>query len=376
MGRPHIAVIGAGAFGGWTALYLLRGGARVTLVDAWGPGNSRASSGGETRIIRGAYGPNQPYTQLAARALELWKQHQSQWKQQFFFPTGVLWMVKGDDAFERGSLPFLKDAGIIFEELVVNELSRRWPQINFENVEWGIYEPQSGYLLARASARAVVERFVSEGGEYRRAVAANRGLESGDWKSLMLSDGSALAADRYVFACGPWLGSLFPRVVGPHFVSTRQEVFFFGTPVSDSRYDEGKVPVWADHGDHFMYGIPGNQGRGFKVADDTRGSALDPTSGERVVSEDGLAAARLYIAYRFPGMKDAPVIETRVCQYENTTDHNFIIDRHPENENVWIVGGGSGHGFKHGPALGEMVAQLVLTDTTADAVYRLGRFSH
>jgi glycine/D-amino acid oxidase-like deaminating enzyme len=146
--------------------------------------------------------------------------------------------------------------------------------------------------------------------------------------------------------------------------------------VSDSRYDEGKVPVWADHGDHFMYGIPGNQGRGFKVADDTRGSALDPTSGERVVSEDGLAAARLYIAYRFPGMKDAPVIETRVCQYENTTDHNFIIDRHPENENVWIVGGGSGHGFKHGPALGEMVAQLVLTDTTADAVYRLGRFSH
>jgi glycine/D-amino acid oxidase-like deaminating enzyme len=376
MGRPHIAVIGAGAFGGWTALYLLRGGARVTLVDAWGPGNSRASSGGETRIIRGAYGPDQPYTKLAARALELWKQHQSLWKQQFFFPTGVLWMVEGDDAFERGSLPLLKDAGIPFEELAVNELSRRWPQINFENVEWGIYEPQSGYLLARASAGAVVERFVSEGGEYRQAVVAGHELESGDWKSLTLPDGSALAADRYVLACGPWLGSLFPRVVGPHFVSTRQEVFFFGTPVSDSRYDEGNMPVWADHGDHFMYGIPGNQGRGFKMADDTRGAAFDPTSGERVVSEDGLAAARRYLAYRFPGMKDAPVIETRVCQYENTTDHNFIVDRHPENENVWIVGGGSGHGFKHGPALGEMVAQLVLTDTTADAVYRLARFSH
>ena len=376
MGKPHIAVIGAGAFGGWTALYLLRGGARVTLIDAWGPGNSRASSGGETRIIRGAYGPDQPYSKLAARALELWKQHQSQWKQQFFFPTGVLWMVEGDDAFERGSLPSLKDAGIPFEELAVSELSRRWPQINFENVEWGIYEPQSGYLLARASAQAVVERFVSEGGEYREAVVAGRELESGDWKSLTLSDGSALAADRYVFACGPWLGSLFPRVVGPHFVSTRQEVFFFGTPVDDSRYDEGNVPVWADHGDHFMYGIPGNQGRGFKVADDTRGSAFDPTSGERGVSEDGLTAARRYLAYRFPGMKDAPVIESRVCQYENTTDHNFIIDRHPENENVWIVGGGSGHGFKHGPALGEMVAQLVLTDTTADAVYRLARFSH
>ncbi|MGA7632463.1 MAG: FAD-dependent oxidoreductase, partial [Terriglobales bacterium] len=149
--RPHIAVVGAGAFGGWAALYLLRGGARVTLMDAWGPGNSRASSGGETRIMRGAYGPNQPYTKLAARALELWKQHEVEWKRQFFFPIGVLWMVEGDGAFERGSLPLLKDAGFSYEELGVKKLARRWPQISCENVEWGIYEPQSGYLLARAS---------------------------------------------------------------------------------------------------------------------------------------------------------------------------------------------------------------------------------
>ena len=120
--RLHVAVIGAGAFGGWTALYLLRGGARVTLLDAWGPGNSRSSSGGETRVIRGAYGPDQPYTKLAARALELWKENQAQWKRKFFFPIGVLWMVEGDGAFERGSLPFLKDAGIPFEELAAKEL--------------------------------------------------------------------------------------------------------------------------------------------------------------------------------------------------------------------------------------------------------------
>src|ERR1700693_4681328 len=102
--KPHIAVIGAGAFGGWTALYLLRGGAQVTLLDAWGPGNSRASSGGETRVIRGAYGPDQPYTKLAARALDLWKQHEAQWKRKFFFPIGVLWMVEDDGTFERGAL--------------------------------------------------------------------------------------------------------------------------------------------------------------------------------------------------------------------------------------------------------------------------------
>jgi len=383
-GKPHIAVIGAGAFGGWTALYLLRGGARVTLLDAWGPGNSRASSGGETRIIRGAYGPDQPYTRLAARALDLWKQHEAQWNRKFFFPIGVLWMAEADDTFERGSLPFLKDAGIPFEQLMVNELARRWPQISFANVEWGIYEPQSGYLLARASTQAVVDQFVAEGGEYRQSTVAEQDLEGGEWKGLQLSQGSTsnastsdastIVADRYVFACGPWLGKLFPHTVGPHFVSTKQDVFFFGTPAGDPRYNEGNVPVWADHSDHFMYGIPGNQERGFKVADDTRGPEFDPTSGQRLVSEDGLAATRRYLAYRFPGMKDAPLVETRVCQYENTTDHNFIVDRHPGKANVWIVGGGSGHGFKHGPALGEMVARLVVKDETADPWYRLARF--
>src|SRR5882757_10958706 len=149
--KPHIVVVGAGAFGGWTALYLLRGGARVTLLDAWGPGNSRASSGGETRVMRGAYGPSQPYTRLAARAMELWREHEAKWKQKFFHSVGVLWMVEGDGEFERGSLPMLKDAGIPFEQLPRTELGRRWKQINFDKVEWGIWEPQSGYLLARAS---------------------------------------------------------------------------------------------------------------------------------------------------------------------------------------------------------------------------------
>ncbi|HEX9109971.1 MAG TPA: FAD-dependent oxidoreductase [Terriglobales bacterium] len=377
--KPLIAVVGAGAFGAWTALYLQRGGARVTLLDAWGPGNLRASSGGDTRVMRGAYGPGQPYTKLAARAMELWKDHEAQWKRKFFFPIGVLWMAAGDDAFERGSLSCLKDAGIPFEQLSTGEMARRWPQINFENVSWGIYEAHSGYLLAQASVEAVVDRFVAEGGEYRQAAVAPQGLDSGDWKDLSLSDGSnsdgsRLAADQYLFACGPWLGQLFPQTIGPHFVSTKQDVFFFETPAGDPRYNEDNIPVWADHGEPFMYGIPGNQGRGFKLADDTRGPEFNPTSGQRLVSEDRLAAARRYLSYRFPGMKDAPLVETRVCQYEDSTDHNFIIDRHPANHNVWIVGGGSGHGFKHGPALGEMVARLVLRDGPVDPLYRLARF--
>ena len=161
--NPHIAVIGAGAFGGWTALHLLERGARVTLLDAWGPGNSRASSGGETRIMRGAYGPDQPYTELAGRALKLWARYERRWKRRFLHRIGVLWMAQSsNDAFERGSLKSMRQTGIKFQELSARELDKRWPQVCFDGVDWAIYEPECGYLEARSSCLAVVEAFVSE----------------------------------------------------------------------------------------------------------------------------------------------------------------------------------------------------------------------
>ena len=373
--KLHVAVVGAGAFGGWIALYLLRAGARVTLIDSWGPGNSRASSGGETRVIRGTYGPDQPYTELAARSFELWRSNERKWKRQFLHRIGVLWMAaSNDDAWERGSLDALQDAGILYDRLSARTLARRWPQINFEDVEWGIFEPESGYLTARVACRAVVEGFVAEGGTYRQAAVLAEDLESGSWKALRLSDGSELAADRYVFACGPWMGQLFPRTIGEKIRSTRQDVFFFGPPRGDRRFDDRHLPVWANHRGRFMYGIPGNQGRGFKIADDTRGPDFDPTTGERTIDPERLRLAREYMAFRFPGMKDAPLVESRVCQYEQTADDHFIVDRHPEAEQVWLVGGGSGHGFKHGPALGELVAKLVIKAGEAPACWRLGRF--
>jgi glycine/D-amino acid oxidase-like deaminating enzyme len=192
---------------------------------------------------------------------------------------------------------------------------------------------------------------------------------------VTLSDGTTLTADAYVFACGPWLGHLFPDVIGERVRPTRQEVFFFGTPSGDRRFTEEALPVWADHGAHFWYGIPGNEWRGFKLADDTRGPAFDPTAGERLPSAAGLAAARAYLGFRFPALSAAPLLEARVCQYENSPDEHFIIDRHPSAANAWLVGGGSGHGFKHGPAVGELVAGLVLAGGTAGPEFRLSRFA-
>jgi glycine/D-amino acid oxidase-like deaminating enzyme len=374
--KLHVAVVGAGAFGGWTALHLLERGARVTLLDAWGPGNSRASSGGETRIMRGTYGPGQPYTRLAARALKLWQKYERHWKQQFLHRTGVLWMVSSrDDAYERESLLMLRKARIKFREFSTAEMKKRWPQINFEDVHWGIFEPECGYLDARTSCQAVVEAFIAAGGTYRQTAVLSDQLESAPLRSLTLSDGSRLKADCYLFACGPWLGKLFPETLGKLVQPTKQDIFFFGVPAGDLRFADAQLPVWGDHGKRFFYGIPGSDRRGFKVADDTRGHTFDPTSGGRVVSQATLKRVREYMAFRFPAMKDAPLIETRVCQYEQTPDSNFIVDRHPRLENLWLLGGGSGHGFKHGPSLGEMMAELIVKDGEADPLWRISRFS-
>jgi glycine/D-amino acid oxidase-like deaminating enzyme len=252
---------------------------------------------------------------MSARALRLWRENERLWKKKLLHPTGVLFMAaKDDDAFERGSIPYLEDAKIPHKQLSRREMQRCWPQINLDGIDWGLYEPKSGYLTARAACQAVVDGFIAEGGNWKLATVRAAGLESDSNGGVTLTDGSKIRAHVYVFACGPWMGSLFPETIGPKITATKQDVFFFGTPSDDRRFNEGELPVWADHRGRFMYGIPGNGARTFKVADDTRGPEFDPTSGERVVSQERLRLAREYVEFRFPGMKGAPLIKGRVCQ--------------------------------------------------------------
>jgi glycine/D-amino acid oxidase-like deaminating enzyme len=198
-------------------------------------------------------------------------------------------------------------------------------------------------------------------------------VREGRLERLRLADGSELAADRFVFACGPWLGGLFPEAVGRRIRPTRQEVFFFGPPAGDARFAETGCPVWVDFGERIFYGVPGNEHRGFKVADDTHGEEVDPTGLERRPTREALERARALLRERFPAMAGAPLLEARVCQYENTADGHYLIDRHPVAGNLWLVGGGSGHGFKLGPALGERVAGWVLGDEEPPAQFALER---
>lgn len=358
--KTHIVVVGAGAFGGWTALSLLRAGARVTLLDAYGAGSSRASSGGETRVIRGVYNGKATYIDMVARALTLWKEAESRWQRRFYFKTGALWMFEGaDDAFARASVNAMKARGLPLRELTVADASKSYPQVRFDGVRKVWFEPEAGFLMARASCEAVREAFVREGGDYRVAQVRPGPETRGRMPQVSISSGGSLSADTFVFACGPWMGKLFPQVIGERVRATRQEVFFFGPPAGSTQWDDAHFPCWVNFGEHLMYGIPGNERRGFKVADDTLGAIVDPDTLDRLVTPASLAAARALLKRRFPALANAPVVETRVCQYEYSPDGEFIVDRHPTMENVFLLGGGSGHGFKMGPAFGEHAAAVI-----------------
>lgn len=362
--KPRIAVVGAGAFGGWTALHLLQLGADVTLIDAWGPGNTRSSSGGETRVIRSIYGPDRIYSEMVKRAYELWEKIDPS----LYVETGALWMHRGDDSYVRSSVPILQNLGFPIEKLTIADTKRRYPQIDFDGVKSVWFERRAGALSARRACEVVRDTFVKAGGTYRTGQ-----VKPGSLTSLQFDDGSRIEADAYVFACGPWLGRLFPDVIGDAVRPTRQEIYYFGTPRGSERYLPGHLPIWIDFGKRIIYGVPDVHGRGFKVADDTRGGSIDPTSANRKPSEQGIARARRFLAERFPELAKAPLVAAEVCQYENSPDGNLIIDRHPQARNVWLIGGGSGHGFKLSPAVGEMTAQAILSGKEVPKVFHLER---
>ena len=370
--KPHdIAVVGAGVFGAWTAHFLRRSGASVILLDAYGPANSRASSGGETRVIRMGYGPDELYTRWAMRSLPLWREFSARMGREIFHQTGVLWLSNDADSYLRSLCSVLAQAGVERAELNGEEVARRWPQLSFHDVTWGVLEPSSGLLLARAAVQLLVRELVENGVEYA-AVAAEIPRGDGKLAEIQTNTGESISAGTFVFCCGPWLPKMFPGLLRDRIFPTRQEVFFLGAPAGWADFRPPKMPVWL-HRTHpdLPYALPDIEGRGFKIAFDRHGETFDPDTGMRVVGEPSLARLRAYLRQHIPALENAPVIETRVCQYENTWNGDFLIDRHPDFDNVWVAGGGSGHGFKHGPALGEYLSARILHDAPAEARFSL-----
>ena len=364
-----VAVVGAGVFGAWSAWHLAKRGQRVVLIEAYGPGHSRASSGGETRIIRMGYGADELYTRWSKRSLVQWKEFSANTHQRLFLETGVLWMAGQDDARLCETAATLKRCNVVFEEYDRAALEKRYPQIGLDDIRKGIFEPKSGVLLARRAVAAVVQDAVRLGVEYLCGQAVDP-RQAGAVKQVTMKQGDRIAAGQFVFACGAWLGKLFPDVLGSRIFPSRQEVFFFGIPAGETRFAPPALPTWLFQED-LVYGMPDIESRGLKIAFDEHGERVDPDTQSRIVSPEMTQAVREYVARRFPALRDAPIVETRVCQYENTSSGDFLIDRHPEMENVWFAGGGSGHGFKHGPAVGEYLAGQLLDGAPSEPRFSL-----
>lgn len=366
----QIVIVGAGAFGGWTALMLQRLGYAVTLIDAWGAGNSRSSSGDETRVIRSTYGGNETYFDLNVRARTLWKEFEQQQNQTIFHNSGVLWFCYQDHTpLVDDSIPFAKKHQMEYEYLSVDDLRNRFPLVQTNDLHHAYFDPYGGYLKARESCQLVLKQFQHNGGKFVQASVMNA-ANSKTIHELTLSTGEKIKGDLFIFACGSWLGQLFPDVLGNVITCTRQEVFYFGSPTRHAQSFD-TMPVWVDvDGHEFYYGIAGNAQRGFKIGVDKRGAPFDPTNGDHTLNEQVLKQARNFISHRFPALGGAPLLESRVCPYENSPDGNFLIELHPHTENVLFVGGGSGHGFKHAPALGELVAQTLHGTAHIPALFR------
>ena len=358
--KDHVAVIGAGVFGAWTAHHLQQQGHRVTLIDAWGPANSRASSGGESRLTRAAYGKDAIYTRMAMDSLPQWKALSAVSGLPIFVPCGILFFFPTEEPYVRDSIAAHKEFGLPTDVLARGEMALRFPMIDFEGISVGLYEPGFGALMARRAVLTLVDRFVRDGGTYAKGSAlAPSGADRLD--EVRLSSGERIAADRFVFALGPWLPKLFPEVIGPKILPTRQEVFFFAPPAGDRRFSVGAMPGWADfNGGDIFYGFPDLESRGVKFAHDAHGVEVDPDTQDRRPTPAALAEITAYRDRRFPLLRGAPLTEARVCQYENSSNGDFLIDIHPDWPNVLLLGGGSGHGFKHGPEVGRYAASRLM----------------
>ena len=352
-------VVGAGVFGAWTAWHLRRLRQRVLLLDASGPANARAASGGESRMTRTIYGADDVYTRMAWASLEEWRWLSSRSGLPILHPIGVLMFFGRREPFVEQSIEAHRRLGLRLDVLDRPEMQRRYPQVSWDGVEVGLFEPELGALMARRAVLTLVREFVAAGGKYRLAAV----LPPDDGATLdgvRTSAGETLRAERYVFACGPWMPKVLPSLLGARIFPTRQEVFFFAPEGGDDRFTPARLPGWADFNDgDIYYGFPDLESRGFKIAHDKHGEPFDPDTGDRRPSASGIEDVRSYLARRFPALAARPLVETRVCQYENSSNGDFLIDRHPQWANAILVGAGSGHGFKHGPAVGRYAADLL-----------------
>jgi sarcosine oxidase len=352
-------IVGAGTFGASLAWRLARSGASVTLVDQFEPGDRRATSGGETRLIRCAHGEDADYTAMARTARGLWRELEAETGEDLLVECGVAWFAHAEDGWEAASARTLAGQGIPVETLDGGAATRLFPSLGTGDLAFTVWEPEAGVLRAQRAIRALASAAEAHGARIVRGRARPEG------GAAVLEDGTRLEADAVVWACGGWLARLFPEHVSLR-VTCQELLFLDGGPA----WAAPGVPGWVDY-DAAMYGTGDVDGLGVKMALDVEGPPLDPDA----PLPDGGATepqVRAYVAGRFPALADAPLKEARCCRYEISPDSHFLAAPHPEHPGTWLLGGGSGHGFKHGPAMADRVAAALRGEAPLPAHFAAG----
>lgn len=357
--RPTAVIVGAGVFGAATALALTRRGWRVTVLERATPGHVGASSGGDSRLLRSSHGEERWYTQLAWDGRSGWRALEADAGREVLVETGVVWFARDEHGWEADSAQVCAELGIPVERLSGDRVAELFPSVRIDDLAFGLWEPHAGVLRARVGVQAMVDLAVRAGATVRTGVTA-RATAAG---AVDVGDGPR-RADRTVWACGPWLPMLFGDRLD--LTVTQQDACYFTT---SAQWRADRVPAWVDFAGA-AYGTGDLDGHGFKCSTDRQGPPFDPDRDDRLPLPAHLDAAREILRHRFPALAGAPLAGTRTCQYTTTADTEFLIAP-LDTETVWVAGGGSGHAFKHGPALGELVADMIDGSRAPDARFAL-----
>ncbi|MGV9773279.1 NAD(P)/FAD-dependent oxidoreductase [Streptosporangium sp. NPDC003464] len=367
-----VIVVGAGIWGTSLALRLAESGWRVTLVEQYQPGHLRQASAGETRLLRASHGSDDWYARMARRARELWRGLGERVGEELYAETGMLWFARREQGWERTSAAVLERLDIPHELWDPARAGTLFPDFRGDDLEFVLWEPQAGVVRARRATQVTARLARAAGVTVVRGRAEPYGAEPYDvvvprgpepygtaFQGWAEPDGGpggpavrigeeVLRADRVVWACGAWLPRLFPGTADLRV--TKQDTVHFAV---ESGWD---TPAWVDY-DGSVYGHGDVDGLGMKVTSDAEGGPYDPETGERRISPSSEEASRAYLRRRFPGLAGAPVLFSQVCQYTLTPDAEWVLAEWQDG--VWLLGGDSGHGFKHAPALAEYVAEIL-----------------
>jgi sarcosine oxidase len=334
-------------------------GASVIGVEQFTPAHDLGSSHGKTRMIRKAYFEDPAYVPLVVRAYELWRELERAAGEEILRITGVLSVGEETSEIIQGTRRAASEHGLRIESLSQREVKARYPTLELWKDEVGIFEIDGGVLDPERAVRAYLRLAESNRAEVRFGIAMESWQATAQGFELSLSDGTRISAGKLILALGPW----FQETLEALGVSVRvqrniQAWFAPGTHA----YDAPGFPAFLLNRRGLpapLYGFP-DFGDGIKAAFHGLGDLTDAKHLDREIdpARDVKPAAQALEQW-MPGAART-FREAKPCMYTLTPDENFVIDRHPEHENLILCGGFSGHGFKFAPVIGEIGADLAL----------------